>query len=398
MIVLAYSPIQLLFYSQLCRSIEETCSNLICIIEAYQDRLCGLAHEENALGKFFKECGKIDKDWAGKIMTASGKTLCYTAQQRIQLRLPLVRLYQELETFQYRAITDIFATIDQMEKSRNAYRGALLWMKDLSQELNPDTYMQLEKFRKVQAHVRKTKVRFDKLKNDTVQKIDMLSASRCNMFSNSLVLYQNALINFWEKTSKTMNVICENLETNLSNEASKKLCEANNFDDLSKLFQDDLEDKDTLIFFDAEYHDDDNDDKKSKYKKIDKVKARQMINNEQVKPTQGDQGSSHSSQDLLSWGFDNDPLSLFQDSKIDLNQIWCSDSFLPSQLLSQSLDKLVLEPKIENKADRGKQSSATREGEEKKDKKQEWYNIFGELDPLSNPDLLAKKGDDDRYC
>ena len=234
-----------------------------------------MAHEENSLGKFFKECGKIDKAWAGKVMTASGKTFCYTAQQRIQLRVPLVRIYQELETFQYRAITDIFGTIDQMEKSRNAYRGALLWMKDLSQELNPDTYMQLEKFRKVQSHVRKTKVRFDKLKNDTVQKIDKLSASRCNMFSNSLVLYQNGLINFFEKTSKTLNAICENFGSNLSNETNKKLYEPNDFDDLFKLFQNNFDDKDTLIFFDSEYYDD---DKKSKYKKINKAKAKQLIN------------------------------------------------------------------------------------------------------------------------
>ncbi len=36
-----------------------------------------------------------------------------------------------------------------MEKSRTEYRGALMWMKNVSQELDPDTYKQLEKFRKV---------------------------------------------------------------------------------------------------------------------------------------------------------------------------------------------------------------------------------------------------------
>ena len=37
-----------------------------------------------------------------------------------------------------------------MEKARNEYRGALMWMKNVSTELDPDTFKQLEKFRKVQ--------------------------------------------------------------------------------------------------------------------------------------------------------------------------------------------------------------------------------------------------------
>lgn len=40
-------------------------------------------------------------------------------------------------------------TINRMEAARTEYRGALLWMKNVSEELDPDTYKQLEKFRKV---------------------------------------------------------------------------------------------------------------------------------------------------------------------------------------------------------------------------------------------------------
>ena len=36
-----------------------------------------------------------------------------------------------------------------MEKTRTEYRGALMWMKNISTELDPDTYKQLDKFRKV---------------------------------------------------------------------------------------------------------------------------------------------------------------------------------------------------------------------------------------------------------
>lgn len=70
---------------------------------------------------------------------------CY----RLALRKPLCRLYQEVETFRYRAISDTWLTVNRMEQSRTEYRGALLWMKDVSQELDPDTQKQMEKFRKV---------------------------------------------------------------------------------------------------------------------------------------------------------------------------------------------------------------------------------------------------------
>ncbi|PKU29459.1 islet cell autoantigen 1-like [Limosa lapponica baueri] len=67
----------------------------------------------------------------------------------LALRAPLSRLYQEVETFRYRAISDTWLTVNRMEQYRTEYRGALLWMKDVSQELDPDLYKQMEKFRKV---------------------------------------------------------------------------------------------------------------------------------------------------------------------------------------------------------------------------------------------------------
>lgn len=74
----------------------------------------------------------------------------HLVQCRMALCTPLHRLHQEVETFRRRAIADTFLTVSRMEKARTEYRGALLWMKDVSQELDPDTYKQLEKFRKVE--------------------------------------------------------------------------------------------------------------------------------------------------------------------------------------------------------------------------------------------------------
>jgi hypothetical protein len=56
---------------------------------------------------------------------------------------------QEVETFRERAIEDTRRTVEAMEKARTEYRASLAWMKDLSQQLDPDTYKQMDKFRKV---------------------------------------------------------------------------------------------------------------------------------------------------------------------------------------------------------------------------------------------------------
>ncbi|XP_064598604.1 islet cell autoantigen 1-like isoform X2 [Liolophura sinensis] len=194
------------------KAIQKSSMDLLRVIERYQDRLCAIAQEENAMGRFLKTQTSHDKTRAGKMMAAVGKSQSFSAQQRLALRVPLVRLYQEVETFRYRAISDTLMTVNRMESARTEYRGALLWMKAVSEELDPDTFKQLEKFRKVQAQVRKTKAKFDKLKLDVMQKIDLLAASRCNMFSHVLANYQSTLLHFWEKTSRTMTAVSESFK------------------------------------------------------------------------------------------------------------------------------------------------------------------------------------------
>ncbi|XP_054847820.1 islet cell autoantigen 1 isoform X2 [Eublepharis macularius] len=197
---------------ELFHSIQRTCMDLLKAIELYQKRICFLSQEENELGKFLRSQGAQDKTRAGKMMQATGKALCFSSQQRLALRTPLCRLYQEVETFRYRAISDTWLTVNRMEQCRTEYRGALLWMKDVSQELDPDLYKQMEKFRKVQAQVRHAKLNFDKLKTDVCQKVDLLGASRCNLLSHVLTTYQTTLLHFWEKTSHTMAAIHESFK------------------------------------------------------------------------------------------------------------------------------------------------------------------------------------------
>ncbi|KAK7155014.1 hypothetical protein R3I93_009839 [Phoxinus phoxinus] len=191
------------------RSVQNTCTELLKVIEKYQQRITHLSQEENELGLFLRFQAEHDKTKAGNMMDATSKALCCSAKQRLALCTPLHRFEQEVETFRRRAIADSLLTVSRMEKARTEYRGALLWMKDVSQELDPDTYKQLEKFRKVQAQVRGTKVHFEKLKNDVCQKVDMLGASRCNMLSHSLCTYQTTLLHYWEKTAHVMSGIHE---------------------------------------------------------------------------------------------------------------------------------------------------------------------------------------------
>ncbi|XP_019734245.1 islet cell autoantigen 1 isoform X2 [Hippocampus comes] len=226
-------------------SIQRTCMELLKVIEQYQRRICFLSQEENELGRFLRSQGSQDKSRAGKIMQATGKALCFSSQQRPALRKPLCRLYQEVETFRFRAISDTWLTVKRMEQSRTEYRGALLWMKDVSAELDPDTRKQMDKFRKVQAEVRCTKRSFDQLKMDVCQKVDLLGASRCNLLSHVLATYQvrlgrglpvgglhafscaphppqTTLLHFWEKTSHTMAAIHENFKGCLRHEGPSR--------------------------------------------------------------------------------------------------------------------------------------------------------------------------------
>ena len=60
-----------------------------------------------------------------------------------------MRLYQELETFRFRAVADTSVTVERMENCRSDYRAGLLWMAEVSKELDPDVNKRLDKFRDV---------------------------------------------------------------------------------------------------------------------------------------------------------------------------------------------------------------------------------------------------------
>ncbi|KAM4025283.1 islet cell autoantigen 1-like protein isoform 4-T4 [Anomaloglossus baeobatrachus] len=238
-------------------SIQTTGSELLKIIEKYHQALNALSLEENDFGLHLKVHAQQNSTRAGKMMKVTGNALCSSAGQRLALCAPLSRLQQEMDTFTNRAVSDTLLTINQMEKARTEYRGALLWMKDVSQELDPDTYKQMEKFRKVQIQVRSTKSHFDKTKMDVCQKVDLLGASRCNLLSHSLASYQTTLLHFWKRTAHLMSEIQEEFQEMLPYtpaylKAPKQNCEQANAENTDSCEDDQLEDNHMLLALQGE--------------------------------------------------------------------------------------------------------------------------------------------------
>ena len=56
-----------------------------------------------------------------------------------------------------------------------------------------------------QVRVKETRERFEQLKSDMAEKIEMVVVSRCNMLSKSLPSYQNGLLTFFEDSSKELH-------------------------------------------------------------------------------------------------------------------------------------------------------------------------------------------------
>lgn len=189
--------------------VQHSCTDLQRIVNTYATRVYALAQAENELGRFLKQNGERDRTRAGKMMQATGKSLSCASQQRLALRVPLTRLSNEVETFANRAVSDCDSKVEDMEQARTHYRSSLLWMKDVSERLDPEAYNRLDKFRKVQAQVKRSKDQFDRVKLDAMQKVDLLVASRCNMFSRVLVLYQQTILQFSHKTARIMCAVAE---------------------------------------------------------------------------------------------------------------------------------------------------------------------------------------------
>ncbi|XP_075789963.1 islet cell autoantigen 1-like protein isoform X3 [Pelodiscus sinensis] len=377
-----------------------------------------MSEEENELGLLLKVQGEQDTSEAGKMMEATGKILCSSAQQRVALCTPLSRLGQELATFSHRAVSDTSLTIDRMEHARIEYRGALLWMKDVSQELDPDTCKQMEKFRKVQTQVKNTKDQFDQLKMDVCQKVDLLGASRCNLLSHSLAVYQITFLHFCKKTAGLMFQIHEEFidvhpylslalkEPSLNNptEAHKEKTEKDTISaNVDKLI---LLDEETSISLEREAGSSnllvdslEGEDFEKQLSFLDNVLSPCSSSAGQItQECQNVSGSPHTNR-------------IFQNTPIESEPLPSSSGFLPSQILDlglhaagsyrswtsqsefvQSLIHLV--PGNQPFPSHSTPKQSPRSMESSNQDVSAWFSLFADLDPLSNPDTIGRSDDE----
>ncbi|XP_037935953.1 islet cell autoantigen 1 [Teleopsis dalmanni] len=356
---------------EILKSISDTSCELSKIIEQYQERLCVLSQEECVFGRFLKEVGKRSKT-TGASITNTGKAVSYCGQQRMCVRVPLLRLQHEVDVFRVRAVRDTQITIQNMEKERTEYRAALSWMKSASSELDPDTGKGLEKFRTAQSHVRTAKRNFDSLSLDSVQKIDLLAAARCNMYSHALVSYMSELKQFAQKTASTFEAIAKTL-----GEKKTKY----DFCVLKDLTQNEVEecnenrtdvatvDKDQTLFFADDYIDE------RKTNKCDDSNTTESPQTELIEL----------SQQLESLLLPNDSLQ---------TNLFDSSTFWPKAFSKQSSEHISLTSTSSTVTDthsNENRQTSLKKDENQKVKSNHWFDLFADLDPLANPEAFDLK-------
>ncbi|XP_026480809.1 islet cell autoantigen 1-like protein [Ctenocephalides felis] len=399
---------------ELFRSIAESCSVLQRVLEQYQERLCVLAQEENSLGYFLKEASK-SHDSVGKHMSSSGKALCYQGQQRMQLRDPLMRLHQEVDTFKARAVQDTRSTLGAMERARTEYRADLKWMKAVSAQLDPDTGRGLEKFRKAQNQTRQSKIRFDRLTLDCLEKVDLLAAARCNMFSHALIPYQSSLLTFFSKCSQTLHsaLISLNSEPKYDFCVLKELKETPEETEIEEKSdeKEKFADDDQLLFFQDEY----TDEVKNETPNNGNIKQSENLINENC--------FSKQAEDLL--GITSDIINTSNETSINFDLLGLLEgkqedqklqhdnmttdffesllSTNPGNLMdppnsaSDDLNDDILSRILSNSSNAPNQSSAKStkhdQNKQKTSSMSNWLKLFSDLDPLSNPDSLMESSE-----
>ncbi|VVC32079.1 Arfaptin homology (AH) domain,Arfaptin homology (AH) domain/BAR domain [Cinara cedri] len=337
---------------ELFKSIRGSCQHLQRIVNKYDEKIYNLAYEENQMGLFLRKSGNSDQTKAGEMMQILGSCMAQSGQERLGLRIPLARLHQEIETFCLRAVEDTRGDVKRMENARTDYRAALNWMKDVSQELDPDTNSQLDKFKNVQTKVKKSKQQFDHHKLVCLQKVDLLAAARCNMFSHVLIFYQQSLQRFAE----TVAISFENATKDF------KQYQQYDFKMIKELRTDSV--KSTSNPNDTSNND------SSSYTElgIEATCDQDEETNESALLSLFD--GSDGFGNFLSNPYDSNK----EENNLDLKQYNTGDEFLPSQLLSDLLSAGSAESTIKKSAGSSN-----------------WSDFFADLDPLNDPGSTISK-------
>jgi hypothetical protein len=268
-------------------------------------------------------------------------------------------MLSEINTFKSRAIQDSKKTIMSMEDNRTKYRAALEMMKSCDL-IDPDTGRGLEKYRQAQQYVRFAKSKFDKWSLVCLQKIDLLAASRCNLYSYNLFAYCK---DFEALNSKTLEV----LKTNIQLIEPPKHTFGGVLKDL-----------------------DDNEDKKKEEEKIIENSNQKLFFGEEYL----DQPTLKAPQKEDEIKTDGEKLVDYEKDYFD-ELISSSNILMPSQILldlDASNFESFLNPTDPKEQDEVPQKTTSKEEKQGKPEKSihkpskknvNWYDLFSELDPLS---------------
>lgn len=210
----------------------------------------------------------------------------------------------------------------------------------------------------LQAYVKTTKIKFDRLTLACLQKVDLLAAARCNMFSHALVPYQNSLCNLSSKAAETLTTAANKVEATTKSinrqlnegEVATGKANINNENDGTEKKEDSEEfanDKDKKTFFNAEYSDNSCNQTKSS-ENDDKIKENILLGYDfSDNPNDSNKDTVASSNLLdLSW-----PSPITEEASLTSqhsnNFDFLGNDFMPSKLLQAGeLDKIL--PSIVN--------------------------------------------------
>ncbi|CRK97030.1 CLUMA_CG010344, isoform A [Clunio marinus] len=371
---------------ELFKSISESTANLSNIVDKYRDGLQLLAVETSSLGNFLRDCGKNSSS-SESLMCNTGKVVCYLGAQHTSATTSLNRTLSELNTFK-RAVNDTKETIAAMEKERTEYRSALTLMKICSTDVDPDSGRGLEKFRTSQKYVKYAKQNFDKYSLACLQKIDLLAAARCNLFSYSLAAYQTNWLTLNEKNREVLEAHVKIIDKEPrkhnfgilkelgqeAEEVAEKALEEGDKKDLNQ----ELNDDDQRLFFGNEFSDcgPSTEKKNEDNQTSSEDNNSKTTNNDKLIDYEKDFDEFMSSSNLLL------PSQLLMDDSL-LNNIQSGDSNLnllgslnPLHAAS-NMDLLSSSDSKENSVQLNKNPS------KKANDVSKWFSLFSELDPLN---------------
>ncbi|KAL1377068.1 hypothetical protein pipiens_016508 [Culex pipiens pipiens] len=305
--------------------------------------------------------------------------------RRITIRVPLLRLYHDVRDLQKgRAIVD-HKEYDRGDGERKNRVSGGAELDEVGWHSAGSGHGQgLEKFRKAQRHVKTAKTKFDKYTLDCLEKIDLLAAARCNMFSHALLSYQNAMLTVakksndtWRSPRTTIRCCFSRMNTKMTNPLEKETPKDTKTDDDDQILTDIP--ADNLL---------------ADLSEPAKTEPPPSGSSDLLGLTMDDEFSDFMSSPapfmpstLLNNpnpldGGDDDPL----EQLLNLNQPSSSKAPPSGDLFGsflQSLSKSTDPPK-EGKKSGGGGKSKDLSG---------WYQLFAELDPLSNPDAIPSKAD-----